>query len=45
MSDVQTFKAIIHNTLLVAVDLCLVCNDQILLGKRMDDRKKNEKYV
>ena len=34
MLDVQTFKAVIENTPLVSIDLCLICNDKILLGKR-----------
>jgi colanic acid biosynthesis protein WcaH len=29
-----TFKTIIENTPLVSIDLCLVCNGQVLLGKR-----------
>ena len=37
MLDVQTFKAVVENTPLVSIDLCLVCNSQIFLGKRRND--------
>jgi colanic acid biosynthesis protein WcaH len=40
MLDVQTFKAVIENTPLVSIDLCLVCNGQILLGKRSNEPLK-----
>lgn len=34
MLDIQNFKNIIKHTPLVSIDICLVCNNQILLGKR-----------
>jgi len=37
MLDAQSFKAVIENTPLVSIDLCLVCNGQILLGKRRNE--------
>ena len=40
MLDVQTFKTVIANTPLVSIDLCLICNDQILLGKRCNESLK-----
>ena len=40
MLDVQTFKAVIENTPLVSIDLCLICNGQILLGKRRNEPLK-----
>lgn len=38
--DSHTFKVVIKNTPLVSIDLCLVCNDQILLGKRNNEPLK-----
>ena len=40
MLDAQTFKIVIENTPLVSIDLCLVCNGQILLGKRSNEPLK-----
>jgi len=40
MLDVQTFKVVIKNTPLVSIDLCLICNGQILLGKRHNEPLK-----
>ena len=40
MLDVQTFKAVIENTPLVSIDLCLICNSKILLGKRRSEPLK-----
>ena len=40
MLDVQTFKAVIENTPLVSIDLCLICDGQILLGKRSNEPLK-----
>ena len=45
MLDVQTFKAVIENTPLVSIDLCLVCNGQILLGKRRNDPLKGRWFT
>lgn len=37
MLDVHTYKTIVENTPLVSIDLCLICNGQILLGKRSNE--------
>jgi colanic acid biosynthesis protein WcaH len=45
MLDPQAFKAVIKNTPLVSIDLCLVCNDQVLLGKRNNDALKGRWFT
>ena len=45
MLDAQTFKSVIENTPLVSIDLCLVCDDQLLLGKRNNDPLKGEWFT
>lgn len=45
MLDSQTFKSVIENTPLVSIDLCLVCNDQILLGKRRNEPLKGRWFT
>jgi colanic acid biosynthesis protein WcaH len=40
MLDAHTFKTVIENTPLVSIDLCLICNGQILLGKRSNEPLK-----
>lgn len=45
MLDLQTFKAIIENTPLVSIDLCLICNGQILLGKRNNEPLKGRWFT
>ena len=45
MLDVQAFKTVIENTPLVSIDLCLVCDDQLLLGKRNNDPLKGEWFT
>ena len=37
MLNAQTFKTVIESTPLVSIDLCLICNNQILLGKRRNE--------
>lgn len=37
MLDAQTFKTVIENTALVSIDLCLICNGEILLCKRSNE--------
>mgnify|MGYP006085706865 CR=1 FL=1 len=37
MLDTQTFKTVVENTPLVSIDLCLVCEDQLLLGRRINE--------
>lgn len=34
MLDSKNFKNIVENTPLVSIDLCIICDSQILLGKR-----------
>jgi colanic acid biosynthesis protein WcaH len=43
--DKQTFKDVIKNAPLVSIDLCLVCNDQLLLGKRNNAPLKGEWFT
>ena len=45
MLDPQTFKAVIENTPLVSIDLCLVCDEQILLGKRTNEPLKRRWFT
>lgn len=45
MLDVQTFKSVVENTPLVSIDLCLVCNGQIFLGKRRNDPLKGRWFT
>ena len=45
MLDVLTFKTVVENTPLVSIDLCLVCDGQILLGKRTNEPLKGEWFT
>ncbi len=45
MLDLHTFKAVVENAPLVSIDLCLVCNDQILLGKRNNEPLKGRWFT
>jgi len=45
MLDAQTFKIIIENTPLVSIDLCIVCDRKILLGKRNNEPLKGEWFT
>ncbi len=45
MLDAQTFKAVVENTPLVSIDLCLICNHQILLGKRSNEPLKGRWFT
>ena len=45
MLDAQTFKTVIENTPLVSIDLCLVCDGQVLLGKRTNEPLKGEWFT
>jgi len=45
MLDAQTFKIVIENTPLVSIDLCFVCDDQLLLGKRNNDPLKGDWFT
>lgn len=41
MLDLHTFKIVVENTPLVSIDLCLICDGQIALGKRRYDPLKD----
>ncbi len=45
MLGAQTFKTVIENTPLVSIALCLVCDGQVLLGKRAYDPLKGEWFT
>jgi colanic acid biosynthesis protein WcaH len=45
MLDVLTFKTVVENTPLVSIDLCLVCDGQLLLGKRTNEPLKGEWFT
>ena len=45
MLDKQTFKTVIENTPLVSLDLCLICDGQLLLGKRTNEPLKGEWFT
>ena len=45
MLDAETFKIVLENTPLVSVDLCMVCDDQLLLGKRNNEPLKGEWFT
>lgn len=45
MLDAQTFKTVIENTPLVSIDLCLVRDGQVLLGKRATEPLKGEWFT
>ena len=45
MLAAKTFKTVIENTPLVSIDLCLVCDGQLLLGKRNNDPLKGEWFT
>ena len=45
MLDVLTFKTVVENTPLVSIDLCLVCDGQLLLGERTNEPLKGEWFT
>jgi colanic acid biosynthesis protein WcaH len=45
MLDAKTFRTVIENTPLVSLDLCLVCDGQLLLCKRNNDPLKGEWFT
>ena len=45
MLDAQTFKTVIENAPLVSIDLCLVWDGQVLLGKRTNEPLKDEWFT
>ena len=45
MLDAQTFRTVIENAPLVSIDLCLVNEGRILLGKRANEPLKGEWFT
>lgn len=45
MLEISKFKAVVENTPLVSVDLCLIFEGQILLGKRKNDPLSGEWFT
>ena len=45
MLDSDTFNTVLNNTPLVSIDLCIVCNGQILLGLRNNNPLKGEWFT
>jgi len=45
MLDAQTSKTVVENTPLVSIDLCLICNSQVLLGKRRNEPLKGRWFT
>lgn len=45
MLEKETFKTVVKNTPLVSIDLCIVCDGKILLGKRKNDPLKGFFYT
>jgi colanic acid biosynthesis protein WcaH len=45
MLDAKIFKTVIENTPLVSIDLCLVCDGQLFLGKRSNEPLKDEWFT
>ena len=43
--DSTVFKIIVENTPLVSIDLCLVCKDQLLLGRRNNEHLKGRWFT
>ena len=45
MLDTKIFKTVTENTPLVSIDLCFVCDGQVLLGKRTNEPLKSEWFT
>ena len=45
MLELSKFKAVVQNTPLVSIDLCLIFNGHMLLGKRKNDPLKGEWFT
>ena len=45
MLDAEPFKSLVENAPLVSIDLCLVCNGQLLLGKRNNEPLKGHWFT
>ena len=45
MQDIQAFRVVLENSPLVSIDICLVCDGQILLGDRNNEPLKGEWFT
>jgi colanic acid biosynthesis protein WcaH len=45
MLDAHTFRSVVENTPLVSIDLCLVNDGQVLLGRRTNEPLKGEWFT
>jgi len=45
MLTTEAFKFVIQNTPLISIDICLVCNDKLLMGRRKNEPLKNEWFT
>ena len=45
MLDLKTFMTVVESTPLVSIDLCLICEGQILLGKRSNEPLRGEWFT
>jgi colanic acid biosynthesis protein WcaH len=45
MLDINTFRAVVKNTPLVSIDLCLVHDNKILLGKRNNEPLRRQWFT
>jgi colanic acid biosynthesis protein WcaH len=43
--ELSKFKAVVENAPLVSIDLCLVCDGQVLLGQRTNEPLKGEWFT
>ena len=43
--DAATFKTVVESTPLVSIDLCLVCEDQLLMGLRQNEPLKGQWFI
>ena len=45
MLDTKTFKTVIENAPLISIDLCIVCDGQVLFGRRTNEPLKGEWFT
>ena len=45
MLDTATFKMVVESTPLVSIDLCLVCQGQLLMGRRQNEPLKGQWFT
>ena len=45
MLDAATFKTVVESTPLVSIDLCLVCEGQLLMGRRQNEPLKGQWFT